>query len=515
MIRVMIVEDEKLLRESVMRLMDWTGLGCEVVAACKNGLEAKAYLQHSRVDLVITDIKMPGMNGIELCREIRENYSSIEIIILSAYTEFQYAKDALKYQVNDFIVKSEFIEELPKALRQVLAKMKQKSQTYSNPNRQNMSQEEIERTSIHNLLDGQQSNSTKLNDWIKSLGLSGEHYNLILSSFSQLKHKDRPFVLQLFQLAFSDQSVYFQWLHDELMLTLIALPNEYQEGLSLKFKSKCDELMNTFQSHGDVVINIAVSHHHVQWQSLPQSYQEAKLVLQSMYRDYRVHFYGQSDHKTHRRASSSWLAEQLLKSMEHKDKRVLESSLEQVFMSMNYPFIELQQVKLELSFILRKCTQDLSYRTIHHDQLTKIEEQFHHELVTVSSFKALFVMMQTTLEQIMKLNIDYGRSLNPLVVGVRSYIHMHYQKAIKLDDIADSLHFNSSYVSRMYKKETGESVIHYLNRYRVEKAKQLIESRAHKISEIGELVGIEGMSYFSSLFTKIVGVSPQQYRKHQ
>jgi two-component system response regulator YesN len=201
--------------------------------------------------------------------------------------------------------------------------------------------------------------------------------------------------------------------------------------------------------------------------------------------------------------------------MKLRDDHAMVSSLDKVFMKLDYPRVELHQVKLELSFILRKCIQDLSYKTVHHPQLTQIEEQFHNQVSIITNFKSLFTLMKATIHQMMHLNIEYQLSANHLVVGVRSYIHSHYQQPIKLDDIAEALHFNSSYVSRMYKKETGESVIHYLNRYRVERAKQLIESKAHKISEIGELVGIEGVSYFSNVFTKIVGVSPQQYRKLQ
>ena len=112
----MIVDDERNIREGILQLIDWHKLGCEVVIDCGDGEAALEYMQDHPIDIVVTDIKMPLIDGIELSKRITEEYINTKIIILTAYSDFAYAKQAIKYNVVDFIIKNDFIEELPIAI---------------------------------------------------------------------------------------------------------------------------------------------------------------------------------------------------------------------------------------------------------------------------------------------------------------------------------------------------------------------------------------------------------------
>lgn len=125
MYRVIIVDDEKNIREGITDLISWQEMGCEVVGSFRNGEQALTFLKESKVPvhIVVTDIKMPVMDGMELAGILHENYPEIRVIILTAYSDFAYARQAIKYQVSDFVVKNEFMEELPKAVRRVTKKL--------------------------------------------------------------------------------------------------------------------------------------------------------------------------------------------------------------------------------------------------------------------------------------------------------------------------------------------------------------------------------------------------------
>lgn len=116
MYKVIVIDDERTIREGIVHLTDWQNHDCMVTGSFGNARDALAFLELNQVDIVITDIRMPGMDGLELSRRITERYPAIRIIVLTAFSDFSYARQALRNGVSDYIVKNEFLEELPMAL---------------------------------------------------------------------------------------------------------------------------------------------------------------------------------------------------------------------------------------------------------------------------------------------------------------------------------------------------------------------------------------------------------------
>ena len=105
MLRLIIVDDEKIIRETIHHLINWNSLGIEVVGVCKNGLEAYDAIIDEYPDIVLTDIKMPGLSGLELIEKLNQTHEQIHFIILSGYEEFDYAKQAMRYGVRHYLLK--------------------------------------------------------------------------------------------------------------------------------------------------------------------------------------------------------------------------------------------------------------------------------------------------------------------------------------------------------------------------------------------------------------------------
>lgn len=110
MYNVIVVDDEKNIREGITELIEWEKLGCKVCASMQNGAQVLKYLaeEKNHVDIIITDIKMPIMDGMELIEALNESFPDIKVVILTAYGDFTYAQQAIKFQVADFVVKNEF-----------------------------------------------------------------------------------------------------------------------------------------------------------------------------------------------------------------------------------------------------------------------------------------------------------------------------------------------------------------------------------------------------------------------
>lgn len=120
MIKIIAADDEQYLINALPGLVPWDELGCTLVKVCKNGRELIDSIDDIKPDIVITDIRMPIMDGIEVCKYIHENYSNVKIIVLSAYSDFSYARNAMKYDVSEYILKADVVEELPIAIEKLV-----------------------------------------------------------------------------------------------------------------------------------------------------------------------------------------------------------------------------------------------------------------------------------------------------------------------------------------------------------------------------------------------------------
>ena len=119
MLKLIIADDERVIRETISNLIDWKSLDAELIGLCSNGLEAYDMIIDESPDIVLTDIKMPGMSGLELIRKISETDLDTQFVILSGYGEFEYAKEAMKYGVKQYVLKPCSQSKIEEAIREV------------------------------------------------------------------------------------------------------------------------------------------------------------------------------------------------------------------------------------------------------------------------------------------------------------------------------------------------------------------------------------------------------------
>lgn len=124
--KVIVADDEDVIRKGIVYLIDWDKLNCEIVQECTDGLQVLKYLEKNTADIVITDIKMPKLSGIELMEEIDKKHKGLKMILVTAYTDFEFARKALRYGAVDFVVKNDIITDLPKAVKKRCGSMRQK-----------------------------------------------------------------------------------------------------------------------------------------------------------------------------------------------------------------------------------------------------------------------------------------------------------------------------------------------------------------------------------------------------
>jgi len=194
MYKILIVDDEPAIRKGLVHLMPWDSLDCMIVAAAVDGIEAVELLKTEKPDIVITDIKMPGMNGLELSKHIYENYPAIKIIILTAYSDFDYSQSAIKYGAIDFILKptsaDKFIEAIEKA-KLMIKKERENKMIIENLKTELSHQiQEIQENLLLKIMHGIESDPIQINNKCRSLQIHLEHYLAIMAKIKLHGHSD-------------------------------------------------------------------------------------------------------------------------------------------------------------------------------------------------------------------------------------------------------------------------------------------------------------------------------------
>ena len=513
MIRVLIVEDETVLRKGILTLIDWAGLGCTVAGECQNGLEAKRFLEERKagVDIVVTDIKMPGMDGLALCELLRERYPAVRTIILTAFSDFNYAQTALRLQVFDYVIKSGFVEELPRVVGRLAGEIRQersREQTGAAP------ATGMGELALRGILSGETAGPGEVAGWLEALQIRLENFFALCFELHNLEPDSQEAVLRFLQLAFQHTQSHFFWLGPQSLLAVLSFGEASESDNLQAIIHICNEVLSTARNYMSFEIGIGVSNQHGAPGELRAAYGEAVSARgclmganrMGLYRDLR-------GDRPRQLPAASASAAALLELAAENDQEGCVRFLEALFREHYGRVPDVDTVRLEATLILAFCVQGMSDRVIDLEAMEAIERRFTACMARERTMQGILRLSVEAVRELMALETITQDSKGHLVAQVNQYLERNYRETVRLGEIAALLHINGSYLSRLFKSQTGNSVINTLNRLRVEKAKELLRTGRHRISEVGGLVGIEDPAYFSSVFAKYAGVSPKAYRQ--
>lgn len=519
MIQVLIVEDETILRKGIVSLIDWGHLGCEVAGSCENGNAALEFLKSHTVHLLVTDIKMPGLNGLELSERVRKEYPGIKIILLTAYAAFEWAKKALTIGVHSYIVKTNFIEELPEAVSSAVASILKEQGTISLPNHN-----QLKNLIFSGLIDRSISEEDQIRYWFDYFHLTMDHdflmlTELLLPSGLDLEKKESYITSfdNFYRLAFQKFEIFPVWLQENFVLTVIHFQKESAAEALQSIVIVCNEILSTAKNFMPFNLNISVSRHCLSVSDFYPSYTEASNRLSCCKGSNTLSL---ADHEGDSQPQNQLLDLTAVTDyamdclLNHQSER-LNTYLDQILLNYQNTVMDLSKTKIETLQLVSAIFRRLTDHDIHMKTILSMESDTYRELQACRSLNAVHTVLHNLFEAVSAMDIASYANQNYLVKMTDAIIHEQYQNVLKLEDIAGQLHVNSSYLSRLYKKESGDSVITALNKYRIRMAKQLLKKPDYKVAEIGQLVGIEDPAYFTNVFTKYTGMSPQKYRESQ
>jgi len=526
MVKLVVADDEERVCRLIVALGNWEELGIKVVGTAANGIQALELIRKEKTDILITDIRMPGLNGLELIEKVREISPDIKIMIISGYADFEYAQNALKQGVSDYLLKPINKD----ALNESLTKMVNQIET---ARRTDMAFQDIQNERREELI---KLRNMLLHDLChdRSLGLSED----ILREKYYLNVQPGLYqVLAIKQDAGENDSkedtIELIWHKMEEILQreitkecydfVTAIEGEYLYGLmnyparnSEKIRKTVRSCFNQMLARNDYLGKTQLS------LGLGFSVKEAENIKDSFVlanRSLAERLLEGNSKILEADVSNGVLYE---KKLVDKFTRNLGSALqtldvEEIRNTINVIYNETMETPgvhgWEILEMIRQCGSIFIMRLDVPDK-AELQKEFDNKCdncVTVNAlFTCLLDFMLTKVNQMIALREE--DSVRPVRLA-KQYIHNHYQEQITLEEVSDYVGLTPAYFSVMFKKETEIGFAKYLINERLEGAKDLLRESTLSVADICRKVGYNDPKHFTRLFEKNVGVKPAVYRK--
>ena len=537
MYKILLVDDEILVRDAIRENIDWGKLDCELIGDCENGKQAVEFVKTHEVDIVLTDILMPYMDGMELSHFLHDNYPDILIVIFSGFGEFEYAKKAIQYNVSEYMLKPVTAMELTKVIENMKEKLDSRKK------------EQRKMESLTQVSQDYHKNANVIRS--KALDCLVKCTREVQVSLDELERMGITFQAASYRVAVFDIDTYSEMYQmdmdkqQESALMAFVLFNVgdeivvrekagvvYQEGnnrvciifagnRTKEFSENIHRICHEIQKKVKEVIGLETSIGIGSWVRSPYeliySYRLAAKAI-----DYRYLLGGNLlfDMEEKKTDNSIFLIndlEILTESIKSGDRRLMEKTLEQIeteiksaLVEKSYACIYLQQVIRAIGNTCQSLSEEPEKIIAQREALLKaVTEQrmFSQAAALVEKYA------QEVFDALQELNSSSGQRQGMLAMD---YIQKNYMDpCLSLNSICSYLNISTSYFSTIFKEMTGETFIEVLTRVRMEKAKELLENTTMKNYEIAEKVGFSDPHYFGISFKKITGKTPTEYAREK
>lgn len=521
---IMVVDDEFYIREGLMSY-EWEKLGFQAICSAKNGKTALEHLEDKSIDLIIADIKMPVMNGLEMSRIIREKYPHIIVIILSGYKEFSYAREAVKNQVYDYLLKPFNFKDLQKLFTKVkkeLDSRREKLQTLKTYKKQIKETLPIARNKfLRDLVEGKITDYEEIKEKIDvlELNLNKDYLNCTIINFNKIYDIKTGIKLSDYLLNNNLGELLIQ--SKQQILLILTLRKNSQSLLEKQINHIVALLENNLTEKDSNNFTIVVGRICENILSLAESYQDALSLSQKYlyHQNKRISYIYKE--KNIKKAANNYPYNQenrLLNSiMEGNQEKSLKNFLnywQSISKNKEYSITEIKKNIIQFLNIL-------DHRLIKHDiSLEKnynITPPFTNFIRNIETLADIENKLKDLIIKVVKLTAEVNnktaQSSYPAIHKAIKYIKESYNEKITLKEVAEQVYLNPSYLSVLFKQETGQNFIDYLTNYRLAKARELLKRLDLKIYQVADLVGYTNAKYFTEIFKKNTGLTPNQYRK--
>jgi len=536
MLKVFLVEDEIVMREGIKKNIQWEKEGFEFVGDASDGELAYPLIQKTKPDILITDIRMPFMDGLELSRLVKQELPDTKIMILSGYDEFEYAKEAIKIGITDYLVKpisgAKLLEAVKKVAQVIEEEKEQKEflQTFEKEREENarLSRQKF----FKKLVSGNQPVSALLKEGREiGMDLAADRYNIVLFQVFSDKAAD---------VYSEEQNTAGQMLEEAAeqipgVLTIelglegwaFILKGTEECSLSETEQKLLQKLEQTVQGNGDERLEYfgGVGTEVVRLSELKKCFENASRAFAYRYLKKRNQILRYEE--TEKEVDEDENLQVDLLNLDKMDRKIVESFLKtgtrgEISHFINEYFQSLGEKNIQSLFFRQYVTMDMYFTAVAMvEQLGYTSEELVNKCGDFKAMTAVFSTVEQSREYMCKVfdavmelrDKVSSKKYSSLLQKARNYIEQNYDnEEISLNMTAAEVNLSPNHFSTIFSQETGQTFIEFLTSVRMKKAKELLRSTTMKTAEIAFAVGYKDAHYFSYLFKKTQECTPREFR---
>jgi two-component system response regulator YesN len=535
LLSLLIVDDESAIIDDIKATLSSENIGIDCIYQANSGTEAIGILNQHSVDFVITDIRMPGMNGIELVKTIKVKWKHIKCILLSGYAEFTYAQEAVKHDVVDYLLKPITDQKLLMTIRATLQMIEEEKKELTFYSKIKSALKEnipsLQQKLLSDLIEGKHIEETHLTDLLELYqipNIMNESYVTMVSRFNEDMNWDQENLLEyaignIMEETFNDFYL-MSTSRNHLFVVLIFLKPEVREKHPSfiheqnAFEKIVERLAVQLQDSVKFYLNVTFSFSLSRSNLFPSDVAHIYRSLESSFvrNPNQSGIQSQRMMETQEFQSLISLLESptLMHLFEAGRWDLIDGKLRQIFRDLKENTTISREHILEIYFIISNSIFYFLHRN--GNFLTDVQSENAEEFIrrlpffSIERFEKWTFGITFQIKEIM--NIPRKSNHAHIMQKIHDYISRHVETDVSLQTIADHVYLHPVYLSKLFKFETGEGLSEYVQRIRLEKAAYMLLHTGEKIYKISEKIGLQDPSYFIRVFKKYFGMTPQQYR---
>lgn len=533
-IRLLIVEDEIAIANLIKNLIDFDRLNLDFIGIALNGQQALNLARQEHPDIVITDISMPGMNGLQLIDEIQKQEFLTHFIIISGMTQFQYALSALKMGVEDYLLKpinrDELNDVLEKTILKIADSLKIDYQIQKLNFDSHLQRQKLRHSFIMDILyNSQKESALTLAAVNEDYGFSFQKQSLFLMGIVQIdgisslnlptQNAIIEQLMRIFQTGIKDRCIENEvYGKNNQFIFLINFTKDFETNV-LGAISNLHKDMSDYLDHYEslslaVSCGISVDSINCICNSFSSAYKvlSARILMGTSHVIFAEKLMGLEEKSAFVLLEST--ISSLRSAIEIKDLRKTKDILIQIFKNAAYHAKTHPHLLLDIyRDVVSELLSNLHLHKIINGNLTDYFIQYCDLLEQQYTFRELIEYTISFIMKILPLQDSAVSLENHTIQTAKEYIQKHFHENLKLEDVAEQIYLSPSYFGVLFKKEVGESFSSYLTMVRIEAAKKYLQDTKYSVADVAYAVGYQDKRYFSKLFKEQVGITPKEFRK--
>ncbi len=535
--RLLIAEDELWLRKRLVSTIDWSSYGISEVYEAEDGGEALEIALKEKPDIVITDIRMPELSGIDLMKKLNENSIFSKMIVVSGYDDFEYAQGALRMGAVNYLLKPVDEEELLDSVKRCVEELKKEKNKETVFDKQSAASEMLMEHIYEDLIF--ETSEKRTEELLQKLRKKEIGFPFQSAAVVNMQVREHTFFVN--DKVKSDMWSVYQWLRRNLQEDCYECQYLYMRGSQIvlllfgddpeaKFMERVENWVqlilealqkelniSLFMAAGDVTDDFSGIHrsYEMAQKKIKEKRAEEKRILalrnQETEQELNTRFddvYGEYDFKL------------LIKEIRNGDSEKAQTELQAILQSSSRRLQSADMMKLQLfymNFINRIAGACLPECEAYADELAMQCMTVMRELIYIGSDTIVTEMWDCLRKFVEKLVEVYqennGKRKHWMIDQVLQYVEENYNTALSTRDIAGRFFMNTSYFSKLFHEQMGCTFSNYLINVRVEKAKMMLTQTNMKLYDIAEAVGYTNVQYFSTIFKEKEGLTPSAFRQ--